>query len=174
MALDRHGRRIKTTNCLDLPALHCNGQMMNDGRDQKRNGNFLSASAGVVGLCITEEELAWLKGRTHLKGEYLAVFFISYICIRMHVRTILLVSFRKNKLCWNISFQNTAHNLFQNQLSHWNLTYDKSIKWNTVCSNLGWKLGSISADLTHTHTIPASQWVHCHFLGWRLSFHCLE
>jgi len=31
---------------------------MNDGRDQKQNGNFLSVNVDEVGLCITEEELA--------------------------------------------------------------------------------------------------------------------
>lgn len=32
---------------------------MNDGRDQKRNGHFLSVNAGTVGfLSITKEELA--------------------------------------------------------------------------------------------------------------------
>lgn len=71
---------------------------MNDGRDQKLNGNFLQANAGAVGVCVTEEELICLKGRTHLKGEYFAVFSISHIYTRMHVRMILLVSLRKKQI----------------------------------------------------------------------------
>lgn len=99
---------------------------MNDRRDQKLNGNFLRANAGAVGVCVIEEELIWLKGRTHLKGEYFAVFSISHICIRMCVRMILLVSLRKNELHLDISIQNTVHNLFQIGLSHYNFTYEKN------------------------------------------------
>lgn len=127
---------------------------MNDGRDQKLNGNFLQANAGAVGVCVTEEELICLKGRTHLKGEYFAVFSISHIYTRMHIRMILLVSLRKNKLHWSISIQNTAHNLFQIQLSHCNFTCKKNFKWNTSCYSSEWKLGIMSADLTDTHKPP--------------------
>lgn len=70
--------------------MHCDEQMMNDGSDQKQNGNFLSVDAGAVGLCITGEELAWVKGGGNLKGENLLVFFISHIYITMQNHFVFL------------------------------------------------------------------------------------
>lgn len=145
--------------------------MINDGKDQKRNGNFLSVEVGAVDLCITEVELDWLEGYDNSSEGDLAVFFIPYICIRTHLRRILLVSLIKNELQGNISFQNTAHNLFQIQPSHCNLTYDNNSK--IPCAAIhseNWIVyqQTYTHMCVHTHT---SQWARCHFLCWKLPFY---